>query len=105
MTWLGVTSLSVQIMPGLSSFCITAAICIFFIFLLQTSWTVAWLSLDQARIERGQHGVLPCLTVEDAEDSEASEGPSRADKIRDFYSDLFKYWPFKVSGWYRVTRV
>ena len=85
-------------MPGLRAFCITAAICIGFIFLLQISWTVAWLSLDQARIERSQHGVIPCLTVPDTEEAEQDGGPSHGDKTIHFYSDLFKYWPFKVSG-------
>ena len=82
-------------MPGLSSFCMTAAICILFIFLLQTSWTVAWLSLDQARIERGQHGVFPCIILPD-QDQAVEEEISRGEKAADFYSDLFKYWPFKV---------
>ena len=85
------------IMPGLSSFCMTAAICILFIFLLQTSWTVAWLSLDQARIERGQHGVFPCITVPDTQHQPEEEDTSRGERAADFYSDLFKYWPFKVS--------
>ena len=85
------------IMPGLSSFCMTAAICILFIFLLQTSWTVAWLSLDQARIERGQHGVFPCITVPDTQHQSEEEDTSRGERAADFYSDLFKYWPFKVS--------
>ena len=93
-----ISSLSCQIMPGLSSFCITAAICIGFIFLLQISWTVAWLSLDQARIARGQHGLIPCITVPDTEMTEAASPVTvLGEKTIDFYSDLFKYWPFKVS--------
>ena len=74
----------------------TAAICILFIFLLQTSWTVAWLSLDQARIERGQHGVFPCIILPE-QDQAVEEEISRGEKAAHFYSDLFKYWPFKVS--------
>ena len=30
----------------------------------QTSWFVAWLSLDQQRIENRKHGIIPCVTVE-----------------------------------------
>ena len=30
----------------------------------QTSWFVAWLSLDQHRIEMRKHGIIPCVTVE-----------------------------------------
>ena len=52
-------------MPGLSSFCITAAVCIAFIFVLQVSWTVAWLVLDQQRIERNRHGIFPWLTIKE----------------------------------------
>ena len=88
---------SCQIMPGLSSFCITAAICIGFIFLLQISWTVAWLSLDQARIERNQHGLIPCITVPHTEQTVDSPLTVLGAKSIHFYSDLFKYWPFKVS--------
>ena len=65
----------------LQAFCVSAAICIALIFLLQvatwkdwedvvihiffqTSWFVAWLSLDQHRIEMRKHGIIPCVTVE-----------------------------------------
>ena len=82
-------------MPGLSSFCITAAVCIAFIFLLQVSWTVAWLVLDQQRIERNRHGIFPWLTIE--EEIKEVEEVKKGDKIIDQYSDFFKYWPFKVS--------
>ena len=81
-------------MPGLSSFCITAAVCIAFIFVLQVSWTVAWLVLDQQRIERNRHGIFPWLTIKE-EIKEVDEVKKR-DKIIDQYSDFFKYWPFKV---------
>ena len=81
-------------MPGLSSFCITAAVCIAFIFVLQVSWTVAWLVLDQQRIERNRHGIFPWLTIE--EEVKEGEEDNKGDKIIDQYSDFFKYWPFKV---------
>ena len=83
-------------MPGLRAFCITAAICIGFIFLLQISWTVAWLSLDQGRIERNQHGLIPCITVPDTEQAVASRATVLGERTMHFYSDLFKYWPFNV---------
>ena len=65
-------------MTVLQAFCVSAAICIALIFLLQvgrchslgeniffqTSWFVAWLSLDQHRIEMRKHGIIPCVTVE-----------------------------------------
>ena len=83
-------------MPGLRAFCITAAICIGFIFLLQISWTVAWLSLDQGRIERNQHGVIPCITVPSTEQTFNSPATVLGEKAINAYSNLFKYWPFKV---------
>ena len=73
-----------QIMPGLRSFCLTAAICIGFIFLLQVttisaitssigfyftniyvqvSWFVAWLTLDQKRLKSKRLGLAPCFTL------------------------------------------
>jgi len=87
-------------MPGLSSFCVTAAVCIGFIFVLQVSWTVAWLALDQRRIEMNKHGIFPCITLPDGEsdfneESDLSSDESE-DKIINKYANLFKYWPFKV---------
>ena len=36
------------ILPGLQSFCVCCAFAIAAIFLLQSSWFVAWLAIDQA---------------------------------------------------------
>ena len=43
------------------SFCIGGAIAITAIFLFQTSWFVAWLTLDQQRIQQKRNGIIPCL--------------------------------------------
>ena len=92
-------------MPGLRSFCITAAVCIFFIFALQTSWTVAWLALDQRRIEAGRHGILPWLAVtEDTKTKAADTKSVLGDRLIHSYSDLFKYWPFKVIAEYNALQ-
>ena len=48
-------------MPGLESFCVCCAIGLGSIFLLQVSWFVAWLSLDEKRIEAGRDGLVPCI--------------------------------------------
>jgi hypothetical protein len=50
-----------QILPGLQAFCISCAIAIAAIFILQTSWFVAFLVLDEIRIEERRNGFLPCL--------------------------------------------
>ena len=47
-------------MPGLQSFCIYASIGLACIFLLQISWFVAWLVLDERRIRANKNGILPC---------------------------------------------
>ena len=88
-------------MPGLSSFCVTAAVCIGFIFVLQVSWTVAWLALDQRRIEMNKHGIFPYITLPDSESESFNEesdlsSDESEDKIINKYANLFKYWPFKV---------
>ena len=85
-------------MPGLSSFCITAAVCIIFIFLLQVSWTVAWLALDQRRIENNKHGIFPWISLPDNTNTSDDEGviDKVGAKVIHSYSNMFKYWPFKV---------
>ena len=44
-------------MPGLQSFCVCTA-------LLQITWFVAWMSLDEKRIAVGRNGCLPCIVPE-----------------------------------------
>ena len=43
--------MSLQILPGLQAFCIACAIAIAAIFILQTTWFVAWMTIDEMRIE------------------------------------------------------
>ena len=59
-------------MPGLASFCVTVALGLASIYLLMVSWFVAWLTLDQKRIEAGQDGILPCITHTASSQSETS---------------------------------
>ena len=42
-------------MPGLQSFCVTVAIGLASIYILQITWFTAWLSLDQRRIDAGKN--------------------------------------------------
>ena len=44
------------------------------VYLLQVSWFVAWLSIDQKRINARRNGILPCLKCpkEENDDSDAS---------------------------------
>ena len=58
-------------MPGLQSFCIFASIGLGCIFLLQCSWFVAWLVLDERRIRANKNGFLPCcVTHQDVENNQ-----------------------------------
>ena len=68
-------------MPGLQSFCVCTAIalgCIYVLqvrhyleniwtisrkYVVQVSWFVAWLVLDEKRILARRHGLVPCLTL------------------------------------------
>ena len=48
-------------MPGLQSFCVTTAMALGSIYLLQITWFAAWLSLDEKRIGAARNACLPCL--------------------------------------------
>ena len=48
-------------MPGLESFCVCTAIGLGSIFLLQLSWFLAFLYLDEMRVESGRDGLIPCV--------------------------------------------
>ena len=48
-------------MPGLESFCVCTAIGLASIYLLQVSWFVAWMSIDEERVENKRNGIVPCI--------------------------------------------
>ena len=52
-------------MPGLESFSVCTAIGLGSIYLLQVSWFVAWMSLDERRIATGRDGLLMCVVHKD----------------------------------------
>ena len=51
--------------PSLKSLCVTAAIAIGAIYLFQTSWFIAWMVLDQRRVEQKRNGFVPILVHKD----------------------------------------
>ena len=51
-------------MPGIQSFCVCTALALGSIYLLQITWFVAWMSLDEKRIAVGRNGCLPCIVLE-----------------------------------------
>ena len=50
----------ITILPGLSSFCMTCALGIAAIYILQVTWFTAWLSIDTQRIKSKRNGCFPC---------------------------------------------
>jgi len=52
-------------MPGLESFCVCTAIGLGSIYLLQISWFVAWLVLDEQRVSTQSNALLPCVRHKD----------------------------------------
>ena len=47
--------------PALQSFCISAAFAIAAIYLFQTTWFVAWMALDQIRVQQRRDGFIPFI--------------------------------------------
>jgi len=84
------------IMPGLRAFCVSAAICIALIFCLQVSWFIAWVTLDQQRIQQKKHGIFPCKTIKETDEIPLENIPF-GKKVMSNYSKFFDYWPFKVA--------
>merc|ERR1712128_104489 len=84
------------IMPGLRAFCVSAAICIAWIFCLQVSWFIAWVTLDQRRIEQKKHGIFPCKTVKEIDEIPLQKIPF-GKRVMNYYSNFFNYWAFKLS--------
>ena len=60
-------------MPGLESFSVCTAIGLGSIYLLQISWFVAWMSLDERRISTGRDGLLMCIVHKDFKPSKCSQ--------------------------------
>ena len=52
---------AVTAFPGLRYFCLTSVFSIASIFLLQTSWFLAWMTLDQKRMRDKRDGFFPCI--------------------------------------------
>merc|ERR1712227_973982 len=70
-------------MPGLQSFCVTVAIALGSIFLLQVSFFIAWLSLDEKRIEESRNGIIFCYVHENFQPSQLTT--SFMDKCNEIY--------------------
>ena len=59
--------------PALQSFCISAAFAIAAIYLFQTTWFVAWMALDQIRVQQRRNGFIPFIVHKNWEPSTSSQ--------------------------------
>jgi len=67
-------------MPGLQSFCIYASLGLGSIFLLQCTWFIAWLVLDERRIQNHKNGFLPCIVHHTDSKTEKNNNKSEISK-------------------------
>ena len=56
------------LLPALQSFCLYASVGIVAIYWFQCTFFVAWMSLDQRRIEQRRNGCLPCYVHDHTRD-------------------------------------
>jgi len=82
-------------MPGLQSFCVCTAIALGCIYILQVSWFVAWLVLDEKRIQAGRDGVFPCIIHKNYQASECSR-KDRGEMFVKRYVKLLSYTSYKI---------
>merc|ERR1712038_1047689 len=82
-------------MPGLESFCVCTAIGLGSIYLLQVSWFVAWMTLDEQRVESGRDGLLPCIVHQDFQPS-ACSSLEVGQTVMKYYAKLLSSTVFKV---------
>jgi len=82
-------------MPGLEAFCVCTAIGLASIYLLQVSWFVAWMTLDEQRVESGRDGLLPCIVHKDFQPSACSNFETGV-VVMKYYAKLLTSTIFKV---------
>ena len=82
-------------MPGLESFCVCTAIGLGSIYLLQISWFVAWMSLDERRIAAGRNGLIPCIAQKKYKPNDTSK-PTHGDVVVKKYSTILSSVIFKL---------
>ena len=79
-------------MPGLESFCVCTAIGLGSIYLLQVSWFVPWMSLDEDRVAEGRDGLIPCIVHKTSQGSDKKENSL----VMKGYATLLSSIVFKV---------
>jgi len=61
------------VLPALKSFCIFCAVGLIVVYFLQATWFMAWLSLDQRRMEAGRDATFPCIIHKDFKPNKFSQ--------------------------------
>lgn len=83
--------------PGLSAFCIDAALGILALFILQSTFFVACLTLDQKRIEAQRDAILCCVAYKSFEPNKCSQKNFLALAFKKYLGPFFMRTPVKVS--------
>ena len=95
------------LLPGLEAFCLNCAIGILALYVLQLTWFLAWMVIDQKRIEARRNSVFPCfihrLTVRPNENSEGRKHDKGQihfknipERIMGAYSNLLEYKLYRI---------
>ena len=64
---------SEQILKGLRYFCVSCALGIGAIYFLMITWFLAWMTIDQRRLEDKRNAFAPCIKYEDWKPSDRSQ--------------------------------
>ena len=81
--------------PGVQSLCISAALSITAIYLFQVTWFVAWMVLDEKRIDQKRNGIFPFIVHKDWKPQNESHLDIVA-KILKHVSRLFEFSSFQA---------
>ena len=84
------------ILPALQSFCIYAAVGIVATFVFQSSFFLAWMNLDQRRIESNRNGCCPCY-VHPETNNQTQERKGILQRVFKKYAEYLIKIPVKIS--------
>ena len=84
-------------MPGLQSFCVCTAIALGCIYILQVSWFVAWLVLDEKRIISNRNGIIPCITQSSSPDQGCCSKINLSETFMKLYTKVLSSRVYQAS--------
>ena len=65
--------ISEQVLSGLRYFCVSCAMAIAAIYFLMITWFLAWLTIDQRRMEDKRNAFVPCIKYAEWEPNKHSQ--------------------------------